>query len=170
MLGENELIKAIQEFGYKYKIHKHAPLHTVQDSVKLRGKIEGSHSKNLFLKNKKNQFFLISCEENSKIDLKKMSKLTCAGNLSFSKKEYMMELIGVNPGSVTPYALLNDKNNKVRFFLEDKLFNSNILNFHPLVNTSTISLSKSNFISFMVENGKKINIFSLDNYEIIEEL
>jgi len=170
MLSKQDLINKIEKAGHNYNLHNHTALFTVDHSNINRGEINGSHSKNLFLKNKKNQFFLISCEENSKIDLKKMSKLTCAGNLSFSKKEYMMELIGVNPGSVTPYALLNDKNNKVRFFLEDKLFNSNILNFHPLVNTSTISLSKSNFISFMVENGKKINIFSLDNYEIIEEL
>ena len=82
----------------------------------------------------------------------------------------MIELIGVQPGSVTPYALLNDKNNKVVFYLEDKLLKNNILNFHPLENTSTLSISKSDFISLMVENNKKINIFSLDNYEIIERL
>ena len=86
MLGENKLVKIIQEFGCKYKIHKHAPLHTVQDSVKLRGKIEGLHSKNLFLKNKKNQFYLFSCLENTRVDLKKISKTLNAGNISFAKE------------------------------------------------------------------------------------
>ena len=170
MLSKEDLINKIKQAGYNYDLYNHTALFTVDESNLNRGKIQGTHTKNLFLKNKKNQFYLISCWEDSKIDLKKMSKVICAGNLSFAKKEYMIELIGVSPGSVTPYALLNDKNNKVQFYLEDNLFNSNILNFHPLINTSTISISKLDCISLMVESKKKINIFSLYNYKIIGRL
>ena len=167
MLGENELIKAIQEFGYKYKIHKHAPLHTVQDSVKLRGKIEGSHSKNLFLKNKKNQFYLFSCLENTRIDLKKISKSLNAGNISFANEKYLYEYLGVSPGSVTPFGLLNDKKNCVFFYLDKDFLNEKIVNFHPLTNTSTLSLEINDFIEFLIKNNKKVNIFDFNKYSPI---
>ncbi len=167
MLGENELIKTIQEFGYKYKIHKHAPLHTVQDSVKLRGKIEGSHSKNLFLKNKKNQFYLFSCLENTRIDLKKISKSLNAGNISFANEKYLYEYLGVSPGSVTPFGLLNDKKNCVFFYLDKDFLNEKIVNFHPLTNTSTLSLEINDFIKFLTKNNKKVNIFDFNKYSPI---
>ena len=115
MLKESELIKTIQESGYKYNVHNHAALHTVEDSVNLRGKIEGSHSKNLFLKNKKNQFFLFSCIENTHINLKKISKSLTLGNISFANEDYLSLYLGVKPGAVTPFGLLNDIENKVTF-------------------------------------------------------
>ena len=135
---------------------------------KLRGEINGTHTKNLFLKNKKNNFFLISCEENSEINLRKISKSLNLGNVSFAKKEYLDSYLGIKPGSVSPFALLNDSKHFVSFFLEDKLHESEILNFHPLVNSITISILSNDFISFMIENNKKIHIFSSTDYEIIK--
>ncbi len=167
MLEENELIKTIQESGYKYKIHKHGPLHTVQDSVKLRGKIEGLHSKNLFLKNKKNQFYLFSCLENTRIDLKKIPKSLNAGNTSFANEKYLYEYLGVSPGSVTPFGLLNDKKNCVFFYLDKDFLNEKIVNFHPLTNTSTLSLEINDFIEFLIKNNKKVNIFDFNKYSHI---
>ena len=169
MLKENDLIKAIQESGYKYKVHKHAALYTVQDSVNLRGKIEGSHSKNLFLKNKKNQFYLFSCLEDTSIDLKKISKSLNSGNISFANEKYLYDYLGVRPGSVTPFGLLNDNENIVDFYLDDKLLNFDIVNFHPLINTSTISLKTSDFLNFMSTQKKVVKFFNFDNYEISHE-
>ena len=71
---------------------------------------------------------------------------------------------------MSPYALLNDIDNKVEFYLEDKIYNSNNINFHPLINTSTITVQTKDFLNFMIENEKKINIFSLKNYKIIKIL
>ena len=167
MLGGNELIKAIQESGYKYKIHNHAPLYTVQDSMKLRGEIEGSHSKNLFLKNKKNQFYLFSCLENTRVDLKKISKSLNAGNISFANEKYLFDYLGVSPGSVTPFGLLNDKKNCVFFYLDKDFLNEKIVNFHPLTNTSTLSLEINDFIEFLIKNNKKVNIFDFNKYSPI---
>ena len=167
MLKENDLIKAIQESGYKYKVHKHAALYTVQDSVNLRGKIEGSHSKNLFLKNKKNQFYLFSCLENTRVDLKKISKTLNAGNISFANEKYLFDYLGVSPGSVTPFGLLNDKKNCVFFYLDKDFLNEKIVNFHPLTNTSTLSLEISDFIEFLIKNNKKVNIFDFNKYSPI---
>ena len=168
MLGSEEFIKLLDDNNYDYEIHRHEALFTVEDSYNLRGKIKGSHSKNLFLKNKKNKFFLISCEEFTEINLKKISKSLGFGNISFAKDEYLQDLLNIKPGSVTPFALLNDRENNVNFYLEDKLFDSNFVNFHPLINTATITMSGESFIKLMIENNKKIHIFSSTEGKILK--
>ena len=160
MLSPKEFIKLFNDKRYDYDLHEHKALFTVKDSNKFRGKIKGAHSKNLFLKNKKNKFYLISCEEFTDINLKRISKFLHLGNVSFAREEYLVNLLGVKPGSVTPFALLNDTENIINFYLEEKLYNSNFINFHPLTNTATITMKCSTFIEFMIENNKKIHIFS----------
>ena len=160
MYKSSELISLIEKKNYKIEVHHHDALFTVEDSKKLRGKISGAHSKNLFLKNKKNDFFLLSCEESNKIDLKKISKSLNFGNISFANEEYLHQYLKIKPGSVSPFALLNDLENKVNFYLEENLYESELLNFHPLVNTLTITMETYEFIEFMIENNKKIHIFS----------
>ena len=160
MLGSKEFIKLFSDKSYDYDLHEHQALFTVDDSNKFRGQIKGSHSKNLFLKNKKNKFFLISCEEFTNINLKQFSKYLSLGNLSFAKEEHLIDLLGVKPGSVSPFALLNNIKNNIEFYLEEKLYNSEFVNFHPLTNTTTITMKSSTFIEFMIENNKKIHIFS----------
>ena len=170
MLTQTNLFELLSVKNKDFQIHYHDPLFTVEDSEKLRGEIKGAHTKNLFLKNKKNNFFLFSCDENAKVDLKLFSKSIDAKNLSFANSEYLEQLLGIKPGSVSPFALLNDKNNVVKFYLDQKLFNSEIINFHPLINTTTISIKTSEFINFLLENNKKIHIFSLDSYSIVKSL
>ena len=160
MLDTKLFIKLLSDKGYDYDLNEHEALFTVDDSNKLRGQIQGSHSKNLFLKNKKNKFFLISCEEFTDINLKRVSKFLCLGNVSFAKEEYLINLLGVKPGSVTPFALLNNTQNNIDFYLDEKLYNSKFVNFHPLTNTKTLTMKCSTFIEFMIENNKKIHIFS----------
>ena len=82
------------------------------------------------------------------------------GNISFAKEVYLNQYLGINPGSVSPFALLNDKNNDVSFYLEKTLHDSEFVNFHPLINTVTITITTRGFIKFMIENNKKIHIFS----------
>ena len=168
MLGSQDFIKLFNRKKYDYDFHEHQALFTVDDSNKFRGEIKGSHSKNLFLKNKKNKFFLFSCEEHDGINLKKISKSLNLGNLSFAKEEYLLKYLGIKPGSVSPYALLNDRNNFVTFYLEKKLYESEFVNFHPLLNNSTITIETKKFIEFMVENNKKIHIFSATEGVIIK--
>mgnify|MGYP001263791476 FL=1 len=160
MLSAEEFIKILKQKDYIFELHKHEPLFTVEDSKNLRGIINGGHTKNLFLKNKKNNFFLITCEENEEIDLKLLSKALSLGNVSFAKEKYLMEYLGIKPGSVSPYALLNDEKNVVSFFLEKKLYENELINFHPLINNATITMETNKFIKFMIENNKKVHIFS----------
>ena len=166
MLSKTDLLELLREKRMDFQIHEHEPLFTVEDSENLRGQIEGAHTKNLFFKNKKNNFFLFSCDENAKIDIKRFSKSIDAKNLSFANQEYLLQYLGIKPGSVSPLALLNDNDQNVAFYLDEKLFESELINFHPLINTSTITIKTSDFISFFLENNKKINIFSLESYSI----
>ena len=168
MYNSIKLIELLKKGKYDFEVHQHEALFTVEDSKSLRGKIDGAHSKNLFLKNKKNEFFLLSCEESDKIDLKKLSKDLGIGNISFAKEEYLSKYLGIKPGSVSPFALLNDKDGVVSFYLEKTLYESECINFHPLINNLTITISINNFVKFMIENNKKIHIFSLTEEVIIK--
>ena len=160
MYNSLELIDLLKNRNYKFEIHQHDALFTVEDSKNLRGKIGGAHTKNLFLKNKKDEYFLLTCEETDKIELKKISKSLGFGNISFAKEERLDQYLKIKPGSVSPFALLNDENHIVNFYLEQTLYESKFVNFHPLINTFTITIETKRFIEFMIENNKIIHIFS----------
>ena len=164
MLQQNDLLTKLDKNKCVYKLYKHKALFTVKDSVKKRGIINGAHSKNLFLKNKKNHYFLFSCLEDTKVELKKLSQSLNLGNISFAKETALYKYLGVVPGSVTPYGLLNDVDNKVKFYLDIDFLSFKKINFHPLDNTATLNLSVDDFLYFLVENKKKVNIYDFNNY------
>ena len=86
------------------------------------------------------------------VDLKKLKNVLNLGNISFARDLYLENILGVEPGSVTPFGLINDKENKVSFFLDKNILNHIKVNFHPLINTSTVSLCVVDFLSFMKKN------------------
>ena len=135
----------------------------------FKQKIKGAHTKNLFLKNKKNNFFLLSCKDDTKIDLKRIKKKSLFGNISFAKESYLKDYLNLTPGSVTPFGLLFDSNNIVKFYLDNKLLKYEVVNFHPLINTSTVSLNISDFIYFMKLQKKVVNYFNFDTCQIVYE-
>jgi len=169
MIDKNALLKLIDNHKIKYKIHTHKPLYTVKDSIDYRGKIEGAHTKNIFLKNKKNEFFLFSCLESTVIDLKSLRKNLKLGNISFAKDEYLLKLLNVIPGSVTPFGLLNDIDKKISFYIDMKLNNYELLNFHPLKNTFTITMKKEDFYKFLKYYGIKIKFLNFDSFIINDD-
>ena len=156
MLSKEELIKLLDKSNCDYEVKEHAPLFTVEDSKSLRGSILGAHSKNLFLKDAKGQFYLLSVEENTKVDLKKIMNFIGSKKLSFAKAEYLESILGIEPGSVSPFALINDVDKKVLFFLDKNFLNYKKLNFHPLVNTATVNIATSDMIKFIEEKHNPI--------------
>ena len=159
----------MSKHGIRYDVCEHPPLRTVFESKKLRGKIKGVHTKNLFLKNKKNNFFLFSCQESTIVDLKQLKKVLGLGNISFARDLYLKDMLGVKPGSVTPFGLINDQNNEIKFFLDKKILYHKKVNFHPLVNTSNVSIDTKDFLLLMKKNNKLVNILNFDNYTIENE-
>ena len=166
MINKESLIKLLQTNNIEYNLFVHPPLFSVDDSKKFRGKIKGAHTKNLFLKNKKNKFYLFSCLENTIIDLKLLKKNLNLGNISFAKENYLKKILALNPGSVSPFGLLNDTNNMVDFYLDKKLTKYDLINFHPLENTSTITISLKKFINFMSMHKKLVKFINFDNYNV----
>jgi Ala-tRNA(Pro) deacylase len=170
LILKNNLFEMLSQKKINYKLTEHPAFYTVHDSEKYKIKIPGTHSKNLFLKNKKKHFFLFSCYEHQRVDLKKIGKSLNIGNISFANETLLYTMLGVKAGSVTPFGLLNDKEGLVKFFLDKKIFESDKINFHPLENTSTITLESDNFVKFLTELNIVINIFDFDNYLTIKQI
>ena len=146
---EFRIFNSLNKLKCDYHIHEHPALKTVEDSKILRGIMEGGHSKNLFLRDKKKNNYLITACEDQKIDLKDMEKKLGISRLSFGSPERLYEFLGVKPGSVSPLALINDRHKKVSFHIDKNLLNETILNFHPLINNLTISLKTKDFEKFL---------------------
>jgi Ala-tRNA(Pro) deacylase len=123
----------------------HPPLFTVEQSQALRGTIPGGHTKNLFLKDKKDAVFLVVAPEEGNVDLKTLHHKLGAGRFSFGSAELMLELLGVAPGAVTAFGVINDSHARVNVVLDAALMENEILNCHPLVNTMTTSISREGF-------------------------
>jgi len=151
------VLNHLNELKFEFYIHEHPPLKTVEESKILRGEIEGGHTKNLFLRDKKKNNFLITTNENQKIDLKELEKKLSTGRLSFGSRDRLYEFLGVKPGSVSPLSLINDQNKKVMFYIDKNLYKEKILNFHPLVNHLTVSLKLNDFNFFLNSINRTFN-------------
>lgn len=163
MIFKDDLIRILNDNGFEYFLEEHVPLFTVEDSKSLRGQIEGAHSKNLFLKDAKANFFLISIEESASIDLKKTMQQIQSKKLSFAKPEYLQDILGIEPGSVSPFALLNDTKKQVKFYLDRSFLDSETVNFHPLINTATVNISPQNLIELIEKYHNPVNYIDLEN-------
>ena len=151
---EAELFAFLAELGIAVETRRHPPLFTVADSQALRGEIAGGHTKNLFLKDKKDNVFLVSVGEEAEVDLKQIHHLIGAsGRVSFGKPELLMELLGVVPGAVTVFGLINDTTRRVKVVLDQALMAHAVINAHPLTNEATTSIAAADLIKFVEATG-----------------
>ncbi|MDD9908837.1 MAG: prolyl-tRNA synthetase associated domain-containing protein [Ahrensia sp.] len=143
------LLAFLDSQGFETKTAQHPPLFTVEDSKELRGTLEGGHTKNLFLKDKKSRYFLLTAQEDTDIDLKSLHKLMGAqGRFSFGKPDKLEAYLGVLPGAVTALGVINDRNHDVTFAIDQRLLEHDKINCHPLVNTATTTLRTDDLFSF----------------------
>jgi Ala-tRNA(Pro) deacylase len=151
MLATPDVLFAyLDSLGIPHKSISHPPLFTVEEGRVLRGQIPGAHTKNLFLRDKKGTPFLVVALENAVIALKSLHRLLGAsGRFSFGSAELMRELLGVEPGSVTPFAVINDTELRVTVVLDAAMMAHEVLNFHPLRNTGTTTISRQGLIKFL---------------------
>src|SRR6476469_5002583 len=141
------LAEYLEKLGIAVTTIEHPPVFTVEEAQTLRGEIAGAHSKNLFLKDKKDALFLVVAREAAAIDLKHLhTRIGASGRLSFGRPELLMETLGVPPGSVTPFGLINDRPPRLRVILDAGLVAAETVNFHPLVNTATTTLSSRDLL------------------------
>ncbi|MGE0613978.1 MAG: prolyl-tRNA synthetase associated domain-containing protein [Hyphomicrobiales bacterium] len=149
----DDLMARLHRLGIAASTVEHPPLHTVEQSRALRGDIPGGHTKNLFLKCKKGTLWLVVALEDEVIDMKRLHERLGSGRLSFGRAELLMEVLGVPPGSVTPFSLINDKERRVNVVLDRRMMGKDVLNFHPLVNTATSSIAGSDLMRFIRDCG-----------------
>jgi Ala-tRNA(Pro) deacylase len=150
----DELFAALDRLGIPHPTVRHPPLFTVEESQSLRGTIAGGHTKNLFLKDKKDALFLVTALEDATIELKSLHRrLGAAGRFSFGSADLMRETLGVEPGAVTPFGALNDTARRVIVVLDAGLMEQAIINAHPLVNTMTTSIARDDLVKFLESTG-----------------
>lgn len=151
--SQARLFARFEELGLEVATHRHPPLHTVAESQALRGSIAGGHCKNLFLKDRKGAFWLVVTLEEQRVDLKRLHERLGSARLSFGNADALMEVLGVRPGAVTPFALINDVALRVRVVLDAAMLNEDVLNYHPLRNDATCSISKEGLLRFVESCG-----------------
>ncbi len=142
----DDLFAFLDRLGIAHKTVTHPPLFTVEQSQALRGQIPGGHTKNLFLKDKKDALFLVAALEDAAIELKSLHHRLGAGRFSFGSADLLRAALGVEPGAVTPFAAINDVAGRVTVVLDSAMMRQPILNYHPLVNTMTTSIAADDLI------------------------
>ncbi|NBC32762.1 MAG: prolyl-tRNA synthetase associated domain-containing protein [Alphaproteobacteria bacterium] len=160
-----QLFARFEELGIRVETHRHDPVFTVDEAKALRGLLPGGHCKNLFLRNKKEQHWLVVCEEDRQVDLRRLGDRLGAGRLSFGSSERLMRVLGVPAGSVTPFALINDVDRKVSVVLDRTMMTHELLNYHPLDNTMTTAIARDDLVRFIEACGHLPVILDLDGEE-----
>jgi Ala-tRNA(Pro) deacylase len=163
--GPAELYALLDANGIAYTHHTHPPLYTVADSQALRGELPGGHVKNMFMKDKKGAIWLATCLEDRQIRIRDLEKEVGAKGLSFGRAELLWEVLGVLPGAVTPFGLINDVGHRVHVALDRQMLERDPLNFHPLVNDATTTISRDGFLKFVELTGHGPVIVDFDRLE-----
>jgi Ala-tRNA(Pro) deacylase len=158
MISDNEkkVYDALEQLQIPYKRYEHIPVYTIQGLDELNMETEGKHCKNLFVRNDKgNKHYLIIVSHEKRADLKSLSSQIGSSRLGFASEERLMKHLGLTPGAVTPFGLLNDEGKKVTVLVDEDLKNSIHICFHPNVNTATVSLLYDDFIKFLQWKGNE---------------
>jgi Ala-tRNA(Pro) deacylase len=158
----DDLFALLDGLGIAHRTVTHPPLFTVEQSQALRGQIAGAHTKNLFLKDKKDALFLVVALEDAKIELKNLHRLLGAtGRFSFGSADLLREVLGVEPGAVTPFGAINDTTARVTVVLDTGLMQHDTINCHPLINTRTTSIAREDLAKFLEATGHLPRITSV---------
>ena len=158
---QEELLNVLDKIGIEYVNHEHPAVFTVEEADLHHAGIEGSHSKNLFFKDRKKNLILIVTLSDKPIKIKEVEKKIDTKGLTFGKPELLAEVLGVIPGAVTPLAVINAGAYDMRVILDEEMVEHDLLNFHPLVNTATTTLASKDLLKFMEHCNRKVEIIRL---------
>ena len=156
-----QLFAKLAELGITVTTHEHSPVFTVEEAKKVHDKIPGGHCKNLFCKDEKGELWLIVALEDAIINLKTAPMKIGSKRLTFGKPDLLMEILGVEPGSVTPFGLINDRHARTNVILDQRMMQEQLLNFHPLQNTATTSLQSRDLLTFITACGHRPRVVAL---------
>lgn len=152
----------LDENGIEYILHEHEPVFTVEEARQLRKSISGMHSKNLFLKDsKRGEYYLLTAPADKKVNLKALRKQLNAKKLQFGKADELKELLGVTAGAVSPLGLINDKHKKVKYIIDETVWNAAIVNFHPNDNSRSLEFTCDSFQKLITSINPPLSIIAL---------
>jgi Ala-tRNA(Pro) deacylase len=161
-----DLFAFLDRLGIAHRTVTHPPLFTVEQSRALRGLIPGGHTKNLFLKDKKDALYLVVALEDAAVDLKGLHRrLGASGRFSFGSADLLRQALGVEPGAVTPFAAINDAGRRVSVVLDAGMMERDTLNYHPLDNTMTTSIARDGLVKFLEATGHPPRILAVADRE-----
>ena len=155
------VLKKLDTLDIAYTHHTHEPIFTVAEGEHLKAAIPGVHTRNLFMRDKKKNTFLVVLGNDTEIDLKKLSDVLGCGRLSFGSPDRLWEYLGIRPGSVNPFTILNDPENQVQLILEADMMKADIVNYHPNDNAATIGLTPADLIRFIEAVGHNYRVLDL---------
>jgi Ala-tRNA(Pro) deacylase len=154
-------MERLAELGIETATVDHPPVYSVEESGELYEKIPGGHTKNLFLKDTKGALFLIVAHYRTRVDLKRLPPVIASARLSFGRADLLQEVMGVPPGSVTAFAVMNDTGQQVRMVLDRNLMDFDTINLHPMENTATTSIARDDLLRFIRATGHTPQIAAL---------
>jgi Ala-tRNA(Pro) deacylase len=169
MLTRTELEAFFDREGIAFASHDHPAVFRVGEGEEIKGAIPGAHTKNLFLKDARDQLWLISARDATRIDLKRLHPVIGSARLSFGNATLMEETLGVTPGSVTAFGLINDRDRRVRFVLDRALAEADQVNFHPLTNTATTGVSAQGLRAFLRKLDVEPLIVDFEAMSVVED-
>ena len=157
-----DLFRRFAELGIETATHVHAPVFTVEENRTLRGQLPGAHCKTLLLKDKKAVLWLVVCDESRRLDMKALAEVIGAARLSFARPDRVREHLGIEPGAVTPFALINDTGVAINVVLDAGVMAGELANFHPLVNNRTTAIRTTDLCRFIEGCGHAPHVVDLD--------
>ena len=164
-LTEAELFSMLEQLEIPFALHRHPPCFTVEESRECRSDLPGVHVKNMFLKDKKGRFWLVTCLEDRRIKIRDLEKTLATQKMSFAKPEAMSAVIGVSPGAVTPMAAANAGPDEITVVLDSGVTEAETIHCHPLHNEATIALSSKDLARFLNETGHLPRVIDFDELE-----
>jgi Ala-tRNA(Pro) deacylase len=159
--SREDLFACLAGLAIETTTREHPPVFTVEEARALRGEIPGAHCKNLFLKDKDGILWLIVCLEDRRVDLKALPARIGSGRLSFGRPELLRRILGVDPGAVTPFALINAAPASVNVVLDSEMMRQDLVNYHPLENSATTTIAASDLLAFIRACGHDPKIVDL---------
>lgn len=161
-VSSDALLRQLDEWGLRYRLHRHIPLRTVEDakSVEDQFVVPGENAlrlKNLYLRDRKKRNYLVTLEQSREIDLKALGAGLGVGSLSFGSADRLFETLGLRPGAVSPLAMINGVDHDVRFFMDAAAQQADVIYMHPLVNDRTIAMARDDVMAFFARIGCEVN-------------
>lgn len=147
------LYERFHQLDINWKTYEHIPVFTVEESSSVIDSLPGGHTKNLFLKDKKGSLWLVVVRAHLRVDLPGLAKQLTSPRYSFGSAELLIATLGIEPGSVTPFALMNDTEHKVRPVLDEAMLKLDPVNFHPLRNDRTTAIAPGDLVRFIQACG-----------------